>query len=362
MNNYNELFFKNFFKIITASIIILTFTYILTPFLVPFLFGGIFAMALSPFLSYFMTQKGLSRTKSLLLLSFGIFILGGIPFIIFCIRGARIITNFFSQKSFSVFTHTAQDKIYAIIDNFAEFNGLDNLFLREKFITTVNSGVSFFFGMFSDFLSKIPDLVLFGIIMSMSFYFFLIKEDQIRAMFDKYSFFQGNNGSRFISKVKASCREVFFSNVITGIIQSSIVSIGALICGIGDFYIIFVVTFIFSFIPVIGAGPVAFTLGIYSLIDGRVGAGVTMIIIGAIAGVTDNLIRPYLTSRGEIEVPPYVVFVAVIGGVLAMGLPGLFVGPLLASLLFGAVPVIIEEYFPSEEVQKNGEACADHIE
>jgi predicted PurR-regulated permease PerM len=48
-------------------------------------------------------------------------------------------------------------------------------------------------------------------------------------------------------------------------------------------------------------------------------------------------------------VSPFIGLLAVVGGVIVMGLPGLFVGPLIASLVFGALPIIFDEYFPKEQ-------------
>ena len=74
-----------------------------------------------------------------------------------------------------------------------------------------------------------------------------------------------------------------------------------------------------------------------------------MFVISIISGLADNIIRPYLASMGEVEVDGFISFMAVIGGVIVLGLPGLFVGPLLASLIYGLIPIIFEEYFPKND-------------
>lgn len=348
-NHFHEIFFKNFFKLFTASVIVLSFLYILSPFLIPFLFGGMLAMALSPFLTFFMKKYHWRRRKALLVLTLLIFIIAALPSAIFLLRGARIISDFFSKQSISVLTQNAQGRIYAFVDNLAESNHIDPVLVREKVDSFSNQAGSWILKTFSDMVGQIPDLFLVGLVTLLSFYFFLAKESQIRKLFDRYYYFNKSNADKFVAVMKSSCREVFFSNVITGVIQSLIVSIGALVCGLGDFYIIFFFTFIISFIPIIGAAPMAFALALYAFLDGRAGAGIAMSIIGAVSGLADNIIRPYLVSLGEVEVPAFIGFLAVIGGVIVMGLPGLFVGPLLASMMYGIIPLIVNEYFPSED-------------
>jgi predicted PurR-regulated permease PerM len=80
--------------------------------------------------------------------------------------------------------------------------------------------------------------------------------------------------------------------------------------------------------------------------DARTGAGLGMLAVAGFSGLSDNLIRPLLGSLGVVEVHPFIGLLSVIGGVIMFGLPGLFMGPLITSLLFGALPIIIDEYFP----------------
>jgi predicted PurR-regulated permease PerM len=346
MKHFHEVFFEHFFKLFTALLIIVGFLYILSPFLMPVLFGGMLALALSPFLAFFMNKYKWKRQKALLILTSLLFLVGALPFTIFLLRGSKIISEFFSKQSIAVLTENIQGKIYSFVDNMAEHNNIDPTMVREKFDHFSSQAGAWILKTFSDLVTQIPDLVLATLVIVLAFYFFLSKEDLIRKLFDRYFYFNKSNADKFISIMKSSCKEVFFSNVLTGALQALIVSLGALACGLGDFYIIFVVTFIISFIPIIGAAPMAFVLAIYAFFDGHIGQGVAMAIIGSISGVSDNLIRPYLASLGEVEVPALIGFLAVIGGVLVMGLPGLFMGPLLASMVFGILPIIIREYFP----------------
>lgn len=347
-NGFHELFFKNFFKLFTAFAIVACFIYVLSPFLVAFFFGGMLALALSPFLTAFMRRYHWSKKKTLIVMTIVIFFIGAVPLGLFFIRGARIISEFFSQQSISALTRSTQERVYTFLDHLAVDNHLESEMVKEKFNDFLNNAGSFSLKTFSDLITQIPDLLLSILVMILSFYFFLLKEDHIREIFDRYFYFTKSHSDRFVAVLKSSCREVFFSNVITGILQSTIVSLGALACGIGDFYIIFFFTFIISFIPIIGAAPMAFAIAIFAFFDKQTGAGIAMAIIGAITGLADNLIRPYLVSLGEVEVPAFIGFLAVIGGVIVMGLPGLFVGPLLASMMYGVLPIIVEEYFPQE--------------
>ena len=345
-SEFHQTFFKHFFKLATAFFIVIGSIFVLSPFLVPFFFGGMLALALSPFLQAFMRKYNWTKKKALVILSMFLFFVFALPVTIFFIRGSRIIAEFFTKQSVSGITQKTQNYVYGFLDNFSSDHQLEFSMVKEKFDTFLENAGSFILKTFSDLAAQIPDLLLGFLVMMLSFYFFLLKEDQIRRGFDRYFYFSKDHADKFIAVLKSSCREVFFSNVITGVLQSSIVAFGALACGIGDFYILFFFTFIISFIPIIGAAPMAFVIALYAFLNHQTGEGIAMSIIGVVSGVSDNLIRPYLVSLGEVEVPAFIGFLAVIGGVIIMGLPGLFVGPLLASMVYGVLPIIFDEYFP----------------
>jgi predicted PurR-regulated permease PerM len=52
-----------------------------------------------------------------------------------------------------------------------------------------------------------------------------------------------------------------------------------------------------------------------------------------IAGLSDNVLKPFMLGRG-LEAPMPVVLIGVIGGMLAEGLLGLFIGPVLLAIAY----------------------------
>jgi predicted PurR-regulated permease PerM len=54
---------------------------------------------------------------------------------------------------------------------------------------------------------------------------------------------------------------------------------------------------------------------------------------GLIVGSLDNVLRPYLISRG-VRMPMVLIFLGVLGGLLAFGIVGVFLGPVLLSVAY----------------------------
>lgn len=347
-NNFQQIFLQNFLKITFTVAAFISFAYILSPFFIPILIGGILAMAFSPFVKVIMV-RGFTRRASLSILSLLMFFIGIIPTGAFFFRGARVISEMAAAINSPFSAQTINQKLDGLIDKFSTIYGIPEATLHNQIDKLIGKISTFIMSTFGNILSQIPDLILISIITLLSFYFFLSNEERIRSLFNNYFFFQKENGNSFIKLLKSSCREVFFSNILTGAIQSVVVSIGSLIAGIGDFFLIFCTTFIFSFVPVIGAGPVAIVIALYSLAINNIYAAIVMFVVAAVAGVSDNIIRPFLASLGTVEVPPFIGFITVIGGVIVFGLPGLFLAPLVASVSFGLVPIISDEYMKQEK-------------
>lgn len=348
---FTNIVLHNFFKILMLVSLVGLFFYIMMPFMIAIILGAILAMALAPFVD-FLIRRGLSRGTSLVIFSLSLGFVGLVLIVGFLVRGARIVSEQMKESSIAEMTLQLTSSMNQFINYLSKIYGLDKALVSKKFASMVTYAGTSLSSTFDSFVSGLPFIFMMGFITTIAVYCFLRESDKIRALFDRYFYFEKKNGDDFIRMCKVCCREVFFSNMITGVLQATIVSVGALIFEVGDFYLIFFITFIVSFIPIIGAAPVAALLGIQCFMDARVGAGVGMMGFAVVAGLIDNIIRPFLGSLGEVVVHPFIGLIAVIGGVIMFGLPGLFIGPLVASLIFGALPIIVNEFFPLIEMTK----------
>jgi predicted PurR-regulated permease PerM len=62
-----------------------------------------------------------------------------------------------------------------------------------------------------------------------------------------------------------------------------------------------------------------------------VGRGTVLLVISVVAVTLDNVLRPILIRRGA-DLPLLLILAGVLGGVLAFGIVGLFVGPVLLAV------------------------------
>ena len=187
-----EIFKRNILKMMIALTILFTFFYILTPFIVPVVLGGILAMAFSPFLGFF-TKRGWSRKISLVTITASFFLIGMAPIGLVLMRGTNVVTHFLSEQSLVARKDKVELKIYTYLDHFSEKSNIDPEVIREKFESAMNNIGKYALNLFSSFLSEIPDLMMLSLIMILSFYFFLLEEEKIRRWFDRYFYFSNNS-------------------------------------------------------------------------------------------------------------------------------------------------------------------------
>lgn len=127
-------------------------------------------------------------------------------------------------------------------------------------------------------------------------------------------------------------RMTISGTIITGLSQGFLATIGFWITGVPQPIFFGIATALASLIPAVGTLLVWVPAGLYLFAIGHPAKAVIELAWGAlfVVGLSDYLIRPRLV--GDAAMPTLLVFVALFGGLEALGLPGLIVGPVLMAL------------------------------
>jgi predicted PurR-regulated permease PerM len=151
----------------------------------------------------------------------------------------------------------------------------------------------------------------------------------------------GELTERLLEIVGGTINGVVYGIVGTGIAQGVAAVIGFLIAGVPGALML---GFITCFLSIVPAGPALLWVGATAWLayQDRPGWAVFMAIWGffVISGI-DNIVKPLLISRGS-SLPFVLVLLGVLGGVLAFGFVGIFLGPVLLAVGFNLVRSWIE--------------------
>ncbi|MDT8444064.1 MAG: AI-2E family transporter YdiK [Desulfuromonadales bacterium] len=146
-----------------------------------------------------------------------------------------------------------------------------------------------------------------------------------------------------------SIRAVAQGVVITALAQSILAGIG--LAAVGLPYVPLLTAFIFMLtIAQIGAGPVLIPAIIWLFWKGSIGWGIAMLIWSIFVMGMDGFLRPVLIRRNA-NLPLLLIFAGVIGGLIAFGVIGLFIGPVLLAVCYTLMTAWIDEGYPEEGFQ-----------
>jgi predicted PurR-regulated permease PerM len=123
-----------------------------------------------------------------------------------------------------------------------------------------------------------------------------------------------------------------------GLLQAIVATIAYLVLRVPHALELGLITFCFSLIPAIGTAFVWAPVAAGLALTGRTGAAIALVVCGiAVIGSVDNLVRPLLARRGRLQLPAYLVLVAMFAGVEVIGAWGLLVAPLVVRLAKAAL-------------------------
>jgi predicted PurR-regulated permease PerM len=142
----------------------------------------------------------------------------------------------------------------------------------------------------------------------------------------------GDHGEDAVRLSAAAIRGVALGVVVTALVQALIGGLGLLVAGVPFAPVLTALMFLLA-VAQIGAVPVLVVPIIWLYWTGSPGWGTFLLVVAIIAGSLDNVLRPILIRTGA-DLPLLLIFVGVIGGLIAFGLIGIFVGPLVLAVSY----------------------------
>lgn len=145
-----------------------------------------------------------------------------------------------------------------------------------------------------------------------------------------------------IQEVKKTIQGVFYGSFLTSLVQAALATIGYLIVGLDGFLVWGLLTFLMSFVPMVGIGLVMVPVVGYLFLSGQTGLGIFLLIYGVVAvGSADNLIRPLLIQS---RVHPLLLFLSVLSGMAVFGGIGLLLGPIVMAVLTATLHIYEKDF------------------
>ncbi|MCP5365129.1 MAG: AI-2E family transporter [Hyphomicrobiales bacterium] len=140
----------------------------------------------------------------------------------------------------------------------------------------------------------------------------------------------GEEGPRYADLAQSTVRSVARGILGVALIQSMLAGLGFLVVGIPAAGLLALLCLVLAIVQ-IGVGLIVIPTVIYVFSVADPLPAVAFLIWSIFVIVLDNVLKPLLLGRG-VKVPMIVIFVGAIGGFLASGIIGLFVGSVVLAL------------------------------
>lgn len=140
-------------------------------------------------------------------------------------------------------------------------------------------------------------------------------------------------GALLVNATVRTVRGTVYGIVGTAIVQGFLMALGLWLTGVPRAATLAVVSAFIAVLPV-GAPVIWIPASLWLLAEGQTGHGIFLLAWGIlVVSGADHAMRPWLIARGA-DLPFLLILLGVLGGVIAFGALGLFLGPVLLSLGF----------------------------
>jgi predicted PurR-regulated permease PerM len=141
----------------------------------------------------------------------------------------------------------------------------------------------------------------------------------------------GPSADDYLHAAGEMTQAVVYALVVAAIAQGTVAAFGYWIVGLPAAVLLGAITTVTALIP-FGAPIIWGSISIWLMVTDRLSAGIVLFLWGLLAvSWVDNIVRPLVISNAT-RMPFLLVVFGVLGGVVAFGLVGLFIGPVVLAV------------------------------
>jgi predicted PurR-regulated permease PerM len=142
----------------------------------------------------------------------------------------------------------------------------------------------------------------------------------------------GDRGEQSVLLAGLAIRAVALGITGTALTQSVVAGIGLAVCGIPYAGVLTAIIFVLCMVQA-GPTPVLVPAIVWLYWSGHPTWGTVLVVWSLVVVALDNVLRPFLIKRGA-DMPLPLIFAGAIGGLIGLGLIGLFVGPVVLAVTY----------------------------
>lgn len=142
----------------------------------------------------------------------------------------------------------------------------------------------------------------------------------------------GEQGANLVGLAGATIRNVARGVIGLSVLQTLIIGVGLIVADVPHAGLLTLAVLVLA-VAQIGPGPIVLPLVVWFWMTRETGAAILFTGYMTVAGLMEHVLKPIVMGKG-LETPMPVILVGVLGGTVAYGLPGLFLGPLVLAVAY----------------------------
>ncbi len=199
---------------------------------------------------------------------------------------------------------------------------------------TLKSGLEWVFSNLDIVFNSVAKVSGYVLIFLLATFYFLRDGRSLAKMAFSWSPALAANEDYIIRTFKKTIRSVFAGTLVMALLEGLSTGLAFLVFGIPAPALWGTVAAVAALVPVFGVTLIILPGVAYLILTGNYTFAVGLFIWGyTVIILVDHLLGPYLINRG-IKIHPFLILLSVLGGILAFGLIGFVMGPLLLVFLF----------------------------
>jgi predicted PurR-regulated permease PerM len=149
---------------------------------------------------------------------------------------------------------------------------------------------------------------------------------------------------KIVARLDITVRAVVKGVLLTAVVQGLLAGAAYAALGVPFAVVLTALTILLAPLPFGGTAFVWGPVALYFLMVGSMGKALVLLAWGVgVVSTVDQFLRPWLIGQG-VQMPVLFLVFSILGGLALYGLIGLFVGPILTSILMTVISIYREEY------------------
>ena len=157
----------------------------------------------------------------------------------------------------------------------------------------------------------------------------------------------GSRGERAMTLAAQAIKAVALGVVVTAFVQAVLGGIGLMVAGVPLAAFLTALMFVLA-VAQIGPGLVLILAVVWLYSKDETMTATVFLVWALFVGSINSVLRPILIKRGA-DLPLVLIFAGVIGGLIAFGVVGLFVGPVVLAVVYTLLIGWVKESRPADE-------------